>query len=147
MLHASPHLIHCAPLGASAPPRKYSFQRAWRLRRSELDVLAARADARRAASRKWLVLADTTLFAEVKEPQAEIDAGEDTKGLLQRFCRQRLQRNMWAFLGFSCKWHEEQCTVAEFCAYVARDVVAHIDLAAEARVNKPRRAAEHADSE
>ena len=45
-----------APHGAPAPPRKYSFQRAWRLRRSELDVLAARADARRAASRKWLIL-------------------------------------------------------------------------------------------
>ena len=144
-----------APHGAPAPPRKYTFQRAWRLRRSELDVLAARADARRAASRKWLVLADTTLFAEVKEPQAEIDAGENTKSLLQRFCRQRLHKNMCAqgarfilaFLGFPCKWHEEQCTLAEYCAYVARDVVAHIDLAAEARVKKPRRAPEHADSE
>ena len=76
-----------APHDAPSPPRKYSFQRAWRLRRSELDLLAVRADARRAASRKWLVLADTTLFAEVKEPQAEIDAGEDTKALLQRCCR------------------------------------------------------------
>ena len=150
----APQLVGApSPHGAPSPPRKYSFQRAWRLRHSELHVLAARADARRAASKKWLVLADTTLFAEIKEPQAEIVSGEDTKGLLQRFCRQRLQRNMCAqgarsilaFVGFPCKWHEEQCTLAEFSAYVARDVVAHIDLAAEARVNKPRRACGDAD--
>ena len=37
-------------------------------------------------------------------------------------------------------WHEEQCTLAEFCACVARDVLAHVDFAAEAR-SKPRPAA------
>ena len=36
-----------------------------------------------------------------------------------------------------CTWQDEQCALAEFCAYVARDVVAHVDLAAEARVNVP----------
>ena len=46
-------------------------------------------------------------------------------------------RRILAFSDLRCAWHEEQCTLAEFCAYAARDVVAHVDLAAEARV-KPR---------
>ena len=40
---------------------------------------------------------------------------------------------MLAFLGIRCKAHTEQCSIAEFAAYVCRDVAAHIDLAAEAR--------------
>ena len=48
-------------------------------------------------------------------------------------------RTILAFMGLTCKWHEEQCSVAEFAAYTARDVMAHIDLAAEARVKKPRK--------
>ena len=39
-----------------------------------------------------------------------------------------------AFSELRCAWYEEQCTLAEFCAYLARYVVAHVDLAAEARV-------------
>ena len=52
-----------------------------------------------------------------------------------------------AFLGMPCRWHEEQCTLAEFSAYIARDVVAHIDLAAEARVKKPSKPLDDAESE
>ena len=47
-------------------------------------------------------------------------------------------RTILAFRGLPCKWHEEQCSVAEFAAYISRDVMAHVDLAAEARVKKPR---------
>ena len=46
-------------------------------------------------------------------------------------------RTILAFLGKPCRWHDEQCTLAEFSAYIARDVLAHIDLAAEARVKVP----------
>jgi len=138
----------------------YTFNRAWRLRRGEVHVLAARADARSRASRKWLVLADTTLLAEQKEPLKGIQVGEETKCLLRQFCSCKLHRTMpaqsmrliLAFLDLPSKWHDEQCTLAEFCAYVARDVIAHVDLAAEARVNKPKRilddaASEHNDSD
>ncbi len=134
---------------------RYSFQRAWRLRHSELLVLAARADARSEASRKALVLADTVLFAERKEPFSEIQRGEDTVLALRTFCRQRLHRRLGAeplrlvlaFLDQPCKRHPEQCTLAEFCAYVVRDVIAHIDLAAEARVKKPRKTPGQEDEE
>ena len=132
--------------GSGHPRRKYTFQRAWRLRRSEIHVLASRADARRAAARKWLVLADTTAFAERKEPASEIAAGGITKVLVRHACCRQLQRAMsaegmrviLAFLGLPCRWHDEQCALAEFSAYVSRDVMAHVDLAADARVKKPR---------
>ena len=138
-----------------APRRAYTFQQAWRLRHSELQVLTGRADARRSTARKWLVLADTTTFAENKGPLAKAQAGEDIKRLFREFCRSRLQRTMpaqglrviLAFLGFLSKWHPEQCTLAEFSAFVARDVIAHVDLAAEARVKKPTRPREDSDSE
>ena len=135
--------------------RAYTLQRAWRLRRSELHVLADRAEARRAAARKWLVIADTTIFAEQKEPLTEIAAGEERKSLLSEFCCQHLRRTMpaqgmrliLAHLGLPSKWHDEQCTLAEFCAYVGRDVLAHIDLAAEARVKKLKQTNQDADSD
>ena len=53
---------------AEAPARKFTFERAWRLRCSELHVLAQRADSRCHAARKKLVLADTTPFTEREEP-------------------------------------------------------------------------------
>eukprot|EP00959_Pyramimonas_sp_CCMP1952_P413541 8665451-Pyramimonas_sp.AAC.1 len=49
-------------------------------------------------------------------------------------------RRILAFSNHHCRWHEEQCTLAEFCAHAARDVLAHVGLAAEARA-KPRPAA------
>ena len=42
-----------------------------------------------------------------------------------------------AMLGQMSSAHAEQCSVAEHSAFVARDVLAHIDLAAEARVKPP----------
>ena len=48
-------------------------------------------------------------------------------------------RIILVFMELPCKWHEEQCTVAKFAAYISRDVMAHMDLAAEARVKKPRK--------
>ena len=93
------------------------------------------------------MLADTVLFTEMKEPLTEFQNGEATKKMLCDFCNLHLQQTMpaqgvrviLAFLGLPCKWHDEQCTLAEFSAYIARDVIAHIDLAAEAKVKKPKR--------
>ena len=147
---------------SGAQQRTYEFHRAWRLRRAEIHVRAERADGRSLAARKKLVLADTTLFADRKEPKAEVDAGEELKKLLMRPRRAKHPglprhaacltfvgttrllraapghgvRAILAFLGMPCRWHDEQCTVAEFSAYIARDVIAHVDLAAEARHNK-----------
>ena len=134
--------------GASQPvdtsSHKHTFERGWRLRCSEIHVLAARADIRRHLSRKKVVLADTTLFATLKEPQGAIKEGEEIKNVLRRYACRVLRRTMpfqatrtiLAFSGCLCLWHEEQCTLAEFCAYIARDVISHIELAAEARIKK-----------
>ena len=46
-------------------------------------------------------------------------------------------RSILAFCGLVCAFHPEQCTLAEFCAYIVRDIISHIELAAEARVKKP----------
>ena len=100
-------------------------------------------------------MADTTLFSEMKEPRSEIEAGDQVMSLLMRFCTRRLQRSppghgvrtILAFLGMRCRWHEEQCSLAEFSAYLVRDVMAHVDLAAEARVHKPGKTQDDAESE
>ena len=92
-------------------------------------------------------MADTILFAQNKGQVADIQKGEAAKVSMRTFCRKRLQRTMpthgmrliLAFADMKSKWHDEQCTLAEFSAYVARDVIAHIELAAEARVKKPQR--------
>ena len=43
-------------------------------------------------------------------------------------------RHILAFSDQAHAWHDEQCTSTELCAYIAVDAVAHIELAAEARV-------------
>ena len=138
-----------APRGAAQPAassvRKFTFERAWRLRCSELHVLAQRAEARCKNARKKLVLADTILFAKTKEPARQIEEGEEMKRILRTAAVVKLKRTMPAeamrqILAFCDQphcWHDEQCSLAEFCAYIAVDVVAHIDLAAEARVKPP----------
>ena len=56
---------------------------------------------------------------------------------LKRTMPAEAMRQILAFCDQPHCWHDEQCTLAEFCAYIAVDVVAHIDLAAEARVKPP----------
>jgi hypothetical protein len=87
-------------------------------------VLADRADGRSTASRKYLVLASITLFAECVEPLLDIMIGKEVEDVLRSHCAQRLQRTVAthatciisAFLGMSCKHHQEQCVLAEFFA-------------------------------
>ncbi len=146
------HLLRNCGCPAARP---HSFERAWRLRCAEIHVLAARADSRRRLARKRLVLADTTLFSELKEPRANLEEGDLVYSSLVHFAKSRLGRRMpveatrriLAFSNHHCRWHEEQCTLAEFCAYVARDVLAHVDLAAEARVKPRPAAAAHLEAE
>ena len=100
-------------------------------------------------------MADTTLFANIKEPKSEIEGGEEVKNLLMTFFTTRLQRSapshgvrtILSFLGIPCTWHDEQCTLAELSAYIARDVMAHVELAAEARVKKLDKPLDDAESE
>ena len=92
-----------------------------------------------------MVLADTVLVAEMKEPKNEIATGEAIKTHLHHYVKSTCRRTMSAnalqcilsFGGFASAYHNEQCTLAEYCAHFVRDVVAHSQLAADARV-KPR---------
>ena len=114
---------------ATALRRSYTFKRAWTLRHSEILVLAARADCRCDAAKKRLVLADTTAFAELKEPKGDIDRGEEILQVFRLFCLRRLQRTLpttgarlvLAFLDVCCRAHPEQCSIAEFSANICRD--------------------------
>ena len=137
------HLLrNCGCLAA----RPYSFERARRLRCAEIHVLAARADSRCRLALKRLVLADTTLFSELKEPQANLDEDELVLASLAHFARSQLVRRILAFSNHHCRWHEEKCTLAELRAYVARHVLAHVDIAAEARVKSRPAAAAHLEA-
>ena len=64
---------------AEVSATQFTFERAWRLRCSEIHVLAARADTKCHAARKHLVMEDTTLFATLAEPREAIRRGEDIK--------------------------------------------------------------------
>ena len=122
-----------------ASGRKFTFERAWRTRCSEIHVAASRAENSSNAAKKLLVLADTTLFSEIKEPKEELQVGLEFTRALRACCKVYNQipahvfRQLLAFSGLVCHAHAEQCTLAEYCAYKARDVLAHIDLAAAAR--------------
>ena len=48
-------------------------------------------------------------------------------------------RLILAFVSFPLKCHPEYCSLAEFSCYLVRDVVAHVDLAAEARAKQLRK--------
>jgi len=90
----------------------------------------------------------------MKEPKKDIEEGEKLREFMSIYTRglkrtppAHALRIILAFLGKPCRWHDEQCTLAEFSAYVARDVMAHIDLAAEARVKVPVNAENGEESE
>ena len=68
-----------APQLAEVSATQFTFERAWRLRCSEIHVLAARADTKCHAARTHLVMEDTTLFANLQEPREAIRQGEDIK--------------------------------------------------------------------
>ena len=53
-------------------------------------------------------------------------------------------RRILGFAEVMCSWHEEQCTLAEYCAYTARDVIAHIELTAQARIKDGQRSLDKA---
>jgi len=86
----------------------------------------------------------SSMFAEQKEPLVAIKDGESVRLLLIHLFATTLQRRspsegiqrILAFAGHVCKWHPEQLTLAEFSAFAVRDVIAHIDLAAEAKVKQ-----------
>ena len=117
---------HMMSNGDSAA-RLHTFARAWRLRQSELHVLAQRADEREAAARKRLTLRDTTFGSRSIEPRAPIDVGNEVRSMLLSCAQAALRRTMaaegirriLASADMQCNCLFEQCTLAEYCAFVA----------------------------
>ena len=72
--------------GGSAA-RLHTFARAWRLRQSELHVLAQRAEERAAAARKRLSLRDATSGNRNIEPRTAIDVGNVVRSMLLNYSR------------------------------------------------------------
>ena len=134
---------HLMSNGGSAA-RLHTFARAWRLRQSEIHVLAQRAEEREALARKRLTLHDTTFASRCVEPRSLVDAGNEVRSMFLSYSKMVLRRTMaakgirriLAFADMRCSWHSEQCTLAEHCAFVARDVLAHMELVAQARVKE-----------
>ena len=111
------------------------------------------ADAKYDAANKFLVLADTTLFFEIEEPKEELERGiqliRDVRACSST-CRRiplRALQQLLAFSGLACPYHAEQGSLAEYCAYKAGGVLAHIDLAAEAKARPNVKKPQAADSD
>ena len=81
----------CLDFGAAQPAvlsaRKFTFEHAWRLRCSEVHVLAQRADDRCDAAHKKLVLADTIFFAGLKKPATVAYLTRFLVGRIAHSCR------------------------------------------------------------
>ena len=91
-----------------------------------------------------MTLADCTLIAKRYEPVEAVKQGEEVHDALRRIFMKSLARTLpsealrtiLSFSGMTFAWHDEQCTLAEYSAHIVRDVAAHIDLAAEARIKE-----------
>ena len=104
--------------GATQPavdcPRKFTFERAWRTRCSEIHVKAQRAEAKSDAANKFLVLAGTTSFSTIKDPKEELERGiqliRDLRACSSTWRRIPLHalQQLIAFSGLACLHHAEQ---------------------------------------
>ena len=93
--------------------------------------MAGRADQRSRASRKHLVIIDTTAFSTMKVPAGEGPDGEEIRAAMRSYCGQTLHRRMSS--------HADRLV-----AFAVRDVIAHVDVSAEARIaKKTQRADQH----
>ena len=158
MLEALQRRCVAQPSGKRAIRRKYSLVRAWRLRRSELHVLADRAERKQEQAQKYLTLADCTLIAKRYEPVEAVKHGDEVSDALRQVFMKSLARTLPSealrtilrLSDINSSWHDEQCTLAEYSAQIVRDVAAHIDLAAEARIKEkgnPSESAGNADAQ
>ena len=102
-----------------------------------------------------MTLADTTFWCD--GPTEKEDAVKEAKD----WCMCALQwarqlggkvaleplRRTLAFAGLPFRYHDEQCTLSEYVSFVSRDVMAHVDLAAEARKKEPKATQKGVESE
>ena len=117
--------------------------------------MAAWADQRSRSSCRHFVIIDTTAFSTMKVSAGEGPDGEEIRAAMRSYCCQTLHRRMsshaerlvLAYLDLFCAAHPEQCSLAEFVAFAVRDVIAHVDLSAEARIAKKTQRADQHDGD
>jgi hypothetical protein len=125
--------------------RRYTLARGWCQRKVQILIEAERAEARQQAAQKYLTLADTTLWCDTKAEKEALDEAKEwcmcglqwARTLGGTIALEPLRRTL-AFAGLAFRYHAEQCTLSEYASFVARDVMAHVDLAAEARKKEPK---------
>ena len=119
---------------------RYTLARGWCQRKVQILIEAERAEARQQAAQKYMTLADTTFWCD--GPTEENEAVDEAKDWCMRGLQWARQlggkvaleplRRTLAFAGLHFRYHHEQCTLSEYVSFVSRDVMAHLDLAAEA---------------
>ena len=126
------------------------FLLAWRARRSEIEILADRAAAKRAVAMRIGVVQDTTAFRGARIPRSRVPAaaehGFDTRlrqvlllQLAKRGCSgqiecpERVAGLLMEFCDVPLPWHTEQPHLAEWQAFSIREILFHLDQTVDAR--------------
>ena len=152
-------------------PTSHTFALGWKHRRSSIEVQAARAELKRHAGKRELVISDTTPLRQFMPAQDDttwnsssalrtsiqegFDAQEfpvSVQQIVQSFlCATHSACQVWGSDGHArcpepaggcrsmiVRYHPEQLSMEEFVGHKLREVVFHIDLAAEAAIKPPK---------
>ena len=137
------------------------FVPAWRARRSELEVLADRAQKKHDDAKRIGVIHDTTSSKGVRIPRtisAPDAATEQVFGVRMRQvliqqtvlytmkdgnCLERVMKTLMEYLAIPLPWHPEQPHLAEWQAFSTREILFNIDQSVEARNMAQKQAAKH----
>ena len=138
------------------------FHEYWKVRKQEIRILSTAAARKSVASLKLLVLRDTTLF-KAWLPEDDLQRS-DAAVAVRAACFDVFNLRAWPHkviihvLEFLCLkhigqafceagslecavlspgFHQEQCSLQEFCAHIASHAIANIDFAAIARTKPP----------
>ena len=137
------------------------FAPAWKARRSELEVLADRAQKKHDDAKRIGVIHDTTSFKGVRLPRTAnvLDAATEhvfevrmRQVLIQQVvlhtlkdgnCLERVMATLMEYIAIPLPWHPDQPHLAEWQAFSTREILFNIDQSVEARNMAQKQAAKH----
>merc|ERR1712185_714002 len=127
------------------------FAPAWKARRSELEVLADRAQKKHNDAKRIGVIHDTTSFKGLRIPRTASAPDAATEHvfevrmqqvLIQQTvlhtmkdgnCLERVMQTLMEYLAIPLPWHTDQPHLAEWQAFSTREILFNIDQSVEAR--------------
>jgi hypothetical protein len=145
----------------NAKRMRLRFAPAWKARRSELEVLADRAQKKQNDAKRISVIVDTTSFTGIRIPRTanapdvatehvfEVRMGQV---LIQQTvlhtmkdgnCLEHVMQILMEYLAIPLPWHTEQLHLAEWQAFSTREILFNIDQSVEARNMAQKQAAKH----